>query len=162
MIRLVHCVRKISTKLISIGYQNWMMKKKQPTHTYWIYANEYQRVASCLKCLISAYERRTLQIQTLSKLITNRNQFYSLPNHAYIYIPIYWRRFVTLILFRYRVNRVVHHRHHHLSFREKTWREISIYSSQHPVLYCNWSWQVHSKFTCKFPIRMLIRNRQSN
>ncbi len=75
-------------------------------------------------------------------------------------------KFVTLILFvffswRYQVNIIVHH-HHHLSFHNKTWREISIYSSQHPVLYCNWSWQVHSTFTCKFPIRMLIRYIQSS
>lgn len=72
--------------------------------------------------------------------------------------------FVTLILFAiHQVNKIVHqrlHHHHHLSFHNETWREISIYSSQHPVLYCNCSWQVYSKFTCKFPIRMLIQNIQ--
>jgi len=69
-------------------------------------------------------------------------------------------KFCNTYPFLYQVNTIVHH--HHLSFHDKTWSEISIYSSQHPVLYCNWSWQVHSKFTCKFPIRMLIRNIQSS
>jgi hypothetical protein len=119
---------------------------------------------------------RSRTICTYSKLKFNFYWFYQ-SEFTKIRENIYghWRRclttwatcrlnFVTLILrffSLYQVNIIVHH-HHHLSFHDKTWREISIYSSQHPVLYCNWSWQVHSKFTCKFPIRMLIRYIQSS